>query len=414
MSKKIRSFFFPAATFVLLDFYVFQGVLSAIHSFSAITQSGIIFSYWIISLVAVLVFTALMQANMLRTAKPGSIALHLFAMVVGLYIAKVVAGVFLLTDDIRRVAQGVFQLVGSSAPGLVYIGRSSLMSLAGLASGFFLYVVLLLGFNNKYRYKLHRHTLRFTNLPVAFNGIKIIQLSDIHSGSLANRKAVQQGLDLIMEAKPDLILFTGDLVNDHAQEMHDYIDVFSQLGAPLGVYSILGNHDYGDYVTWASAAHKQHNLQHLKQIHADMGWRLLLNEHTVLERNGEQIALLGVENWGAKGFAQYGDLEKTYRGSEKYVFKLLMSHDPSHWEAQVLPSYPDIDLTLSGHTHGMQFGFENSFFRFSPVQWVYKQWAGLYERASQKLYVNRGFGFIGYQGRVGILPEITLLELIRG
>ncbi len=411
MSKKIRSFFFPAVLFVLLDFYIFQGVLSAIHSFSAITQSGIIFSYWIVSLIAVVVFTVLMQANMFRKAKPGSVTLHVFAVVVGLYIAKVIAGTFLLTDDIRRLVQLGIETVGSSSPGLIHISRSSAMSLAGLASGSLLYVVMLSGFGNKYRYKLHRHTLHFPNLPAAFNGLKIVQLSDIHSGSLANRKAVQEGINRVMEEQPDLILFTGDLVNDRAQEMHDYVDVFAQLKAPFGVYSILGNHDYGDYVSWESALHKHHNLEHLKQIHADMGWRLLLNEHAVLERNGEQIALLGIENWGAKGFAQYGDLKKAYEGTEKYAFKLLMSHDPSHWEAQVLPSYPDIDLTLSGHTHGMQFGFENSFFRFSPVQWVYKQWAGLYETGRQKLYVNRGFGFIGYQGRVGILPEITVLTL---
>lgn len=412
MSKKVRSFFFPATLFVLLDFYIFQGVKSAIQSLSVITQTGVIFSYWSISIAGLLLFVALMQANMFRTAKPGSFALHVFAVVVGLYIAKVIAGTFLLTDDIRRVVQWAFESVVSPATEGVHISRSSFMSLAGLFSGSLLYVLMLSGFGNKYRYKLHRHTLHFSNLPEAFRGLKIIQLSDIHSGSLANRKAVQEGINRVMEEQPDLILFTGDLVNDRAQEMHDYVDVFAQLKASLGVYSILGNHDYGDYVSWESAQHKHHNLEHLKQIHTDMGWQLLLNEYRVIERNGAQLALLGVENWGAKGFAQYGDLKKAYEGSEKYPFKILLSHDPSHWEAQVVPHYPDIDLTLSGHTHGMQFGFENSFFRFSPVQWVYKQWAGLYEKGMQKLYVNRGFGFIGYQGRVGILPEITVLTLV--
>ncbi len=215
-----------------------------------------------------------------------------------------------------------------------------------------------------------------------------------------------------MQEKPDLILFTGDLVNDRASEMENYADVFSRLKAPLGVFSTLGNHDYGDYVQWESGAAKTANLESLKRVHASMGWRLLMNEHVVLEKNNEQIALLGIENWSAKGrFPKYGKMDLAYPGTEKYPFKILMSHDPSHWDAEVQPKYGDIDLMLAGHTHGMQFGVEIPGFKWSPVQYVYKEWAGLYETGKQKLYVNRGFGFIGYPGRVGILPEITLIEL---
>jgi predicted MPP superfamily phosphohydrolase len=223
---------------------------------------------------------------------------------------------------------------------------------------------------------------------------------------------VQQGVDKILKLKPDLILFTGDLVNNKAEEMLDYIDVFKQLAAPLGVYSVLGNHDYGDYVQWESKEQKTENLDRLKQVHGQMGWRLLLNENVLIERDGHKIALLGIENWSAKAnFPKYGKMDQAHPGTEEVPFKILMSHDPSHWEAEVLNKYNDIDLMLSGHTHGMQFGVEVPWLRWSPVQYVYKQWAGLYESGHQKLYVNRGFGFIGYPGRVGILPEISLLEL---
>ncbi len=243
--------------------------------------------------------------------------------------------------------------------------------------------------------------------------MRIVHISDIHSGSFNNKSAVQKGVDHILQLKPDLILFTGDLVNNKADEMVEYKEVFQKLQAPMGVYSTLGNHDYGDYVQWDSETAKKQNLERLKETHREMGWNLLLNEHVVLEKEGQQIGLLGVENWSNKArFPKYGKLDKAYEGTANLPFKILMSHDPSHWDAEVRKSYQDIDLMLAGHTHGMQFGVELPWFKWSPVQYVYKQWAGLYEEEKQKLYVNRGFGFIGYPGRVGILPEITLLELI--
>jgi predicted MPP superfamily phosphohydrolase len=271
---------------------------------------------------------------------------------------------------------------------------------------------LLYGFSNKYNYKIKKLSLHFPNLPASFKGLKIVQVSDIHSGSFTHKHAVQHGVEKILALKPDLILFTGDLVNNEATEMENYMDVFNQLRAPMGVYSVLGNHDYGDYKTWDSKADKILNLERLKAVHGELGWRLMMNENTLLEKNGEQIALIGIENWSNKArFPKYGDLKKAYAGTESVPFKILMSHDPSHWDAEVRPKYNDIDLMLSGHTHGMQFGVEIPWLKWSPVQYVYKQWAGLYESGAQKLYVNRGFGFIGYPGRVGILPEITFIEL---
>jgi predicted MPP superfamily phosphohydrolase len=282
----------------------------------------------------------------------------------------------------------------------------------GFGIGGTIFGSMLLGFGNKYRYKTNHVRLKYENLPEAFRGMKVLHISDIHSGSFTDKQAVARGVDHILAEKADIILFTGDLVNDQAKEMKEYQDLFARLKAPMGVYSTLGNHDYGDYHDWGSPAEKQQNLERLKQVHAEMGWRLLMNEHVALEKNGQKIALLGIENWSAKGnFPKYGKMADAHAGTGDYAFKILMSHDPSHWDAEVVPSYGDVDLMLSGHTHGMQFGVELPGFKWSPVQYMYKQWAGLYEQGAQKLYVNRGFGFIGYPGRVGILPEITVIEL---
>ena len=217
-----------------------------------------------------------------------------------------------------------------------------------------------------------------------------------------------------MQQKADMILFTGDLVNNVAIETKDFLNEYKTLKAPYGVFSVLGNHDYGDYVAWESQTAKYENLEALKKVHADSGWRLLMNEHVAIEKDGEKIALLGIENWGGgKYFPKYGKMNEAHKGTEEYKFKILMSHDPSHWDKQVRTEYPDVDLTLSGHTHGMQFGIEIPGFKWSPVQYIYKHWAGLYKQDNQYLYVNRGLGFLGYPGRLGIWPEITVIELTK-
>jgi predicted MPP superfamily phosphohydrolase len=342
-----------------------------------------------------------------------------FSVLVGLFLLKLFAAIFFLIDDIRRGVQWLWGKLffqnGNAAEtqSSPRISRSLFLSWMGIAVGGSLFGTLLYGFTNKYNYKVKRIPLQFPNLPSAFKGLKIVQISDVHSGSFNNIEAVQKGVEKILSLKPDLVLFTGDLVNNKHDEMIPYIEVFDKLKAPLGVYSIFGNHDYGDYVAWETPEQKIQNLDRLKEVHQKMGWRLLLDEHVALEKEGEQIALIGIQNWSAlSNFPKYGNLSKAYADTEKYPFKILMSHDPTHWDAEVRPKFADIDLTLSGHTHGFQFGVEIPGFRWSPVQYVYRQWAGLYKEGSQAIYVNRGFGFIGYPGRVGVLPEITLLELV--
>jgi predicted MPP superfamily phosphohydrolase len=272
------------------------------------------------------------------------------------------------------------------------------------------------GIRNRYNYRVRKIKLQLAGLPAAFKGLKIAQISDIHTGSFDNHLAVQHGIERVMAQNADIVFFTGDLVNNHSDEVDDkYKEIYSRVKAPMGVYSTLGNHDYGDYVEWPSKEAKAANLQKLKDTHAEVGWRLLMNENVVFQRGEDKIAIIGIENWSAKAnFPKHGDMKKAYAGltEQNIPIKILLSHDPSHWDAQVRPEYPDVQLTLSGHTHGMQFGVESKWLKWSPVQYMYEQWAGLYQQGSQYLYVNRGFGFLGYPGRLGILPEITVFELV--
>lgn len=399
----------------LLDLYVYQALKTVTQNSNEKMRIVVQVTYWVISgltlatLISFPYFQGLQSSKVFRN--------YVFAIMVGLFFAKLVSAVFFTADDLRR---GGLWLTAKILPRAyargvsegISIPRSTFMSWLGLGMGGSLFGALLYGFNNKYKYQVKHVKLAFDNLPQAFAGLRIVHISDIHSGSFQNKEAVNHGVDMILRQKPDLVLFTGDLVNDRADEMSGYMDVFSRVTAPMGVYSSLGNHDYGDYVAWPSMEAKKENLERLKQVHGQLGWRLLMNEHVVLEKEGDQIALLGIENWGAKGrFPKYGKMHEAHPGTEHIPFKILLSHDPSHWDAEVKVKYPDIDLMLAGHTHGMQFGLENPYFKWSPVQWMYKQWAGLYEEGKQKLYVNRGYGFIGYPGRVGILPEITVIEL---
>lgn len=416
MRSPIGAFIF-VVIMLLLDTYVFQAVKAVSQSVSPKSKLIIYSIYWTIVILAIfgfLVFAFTDQHFLSRKVRT-----YLFAFIIGLFLAKITASVFILMDDILR---GILWVTGkvfySNAKGDVSNGseitRSVFLSWLGLALGGGLFSSLVYGFGNKYKYNVKRMQLSFDNLPKGFKGLKILHISDIHSGSFTDKRAVLHGVQEILKENADIILFTGDLVNDKATEMDDYLDVFNLLKAPMGVYSTLGNHDYGDYVKWpVDGISKEQNLENLKEVHATIGWRLLMNEHVVLEKGGDRIALLGIENWSAKAnFPKHGRMDLAHPGTEKYPFKILMSHDPSHWDAEVKTKYADVDLMLSGHTHGMQFGIEIPGFKWSPVQYVYKQWAGLYEDVKQKLYVNRGFGFIGYPGRVGILPEITLIELI--
>jgi uncharacterized protein len=403
------------ACMLSLDTYVFAAIRTLSLSATPKARNIIFTAYWTVSVLAVLGFLLFVFTG--PDFMPKKVRTYLFATVIGLFLGKLVASAFFLLDDLRRGIQWLagrlfIQGTGANDVGHGNISRSAFLSWVGITAGTGLFGSLLYGFGNKYRYTVKKLSLSSARLPEAFKGLKIVHISDIHSGSFTDKRAVEKGVELILQQKPDLILFTGDLVNNLASEMDEYQDVFARLKAPMGVYSTLGNHDYADYVKWDSADAKAQNLLKLKQVHAAMGWRLLKDEHVRLERNGEQIALIGVQNIsGRSSFHSYGSMEKAYQGVNPEHFQILMSHDPSHWDSEVRPLYPMVDLTLSGHTHGMQFGLELPGFRWSPVQYMYKQWAGLYEEGHQRLYINRGFGFIGYPGRLGILPEITVIEL---
>lgn len=405
-----------AGIMLLLDIYVFQILKFVTQSALPKTKTIINSTYWFITITALILLFILPYLNLDNLHK--GVRSTIFAIVIGLFLTQLIASVFFLIDDIRRGIQWIVGKLffsnteGESIQSGVSISRSMFLSWLGLGIGGGLYTSLIYGFTNKYNYNVKKVKLSFDNLPAAFKGLKVVQISDIHSGSFSDKEAVLRGVKKIQSLHPDLILFTGDLVNNEATEMADYMDVFDKLSAPLGVYSVFGNHDYGDYAHWPTPQAKVDNLENLKKVHASLGWRLLLDEHVPIEKDGQQFGLIGIQNWSAlKRFPKYGNLPKAYEGAEKYPFKILMSHDPTHWDAEVRTRFADIDLTLAGHTHGMQFGVELPGFRWSPVEYVYRQWAGLYEEGKQKLYVNRGYGFIGYPGRVGILPEITLFEL---
>ncbi len=402
---------------LLLDLYVFQALKTVSMSSSSRTKTIIYTSYWILTTLVIISFLFLVINK--NDFFPKVLRSYIFAIIIGVFLAKLTTVFFLLIDDLRRAVQwiGLKVIYSSKKMDTVEaegITRSVFLSWVSLLAGGTLFGSLIYGFGNKYNYKIKRVKLSYDNLPAGFKGLKILQISDIHSGSFTDANAVQHGVDKILKENADIILFTGDLVNDKANEMEEYLHIFSQLKAPMGVYSVLGNHDYGDYIQWPQdGVSKEENLENLKKTHEIMGWRLLMNEHVSLKRGGDEIALLGIENWSAKArFPKHGRMDLAYPGAEKYPFKILMSHDPSHWDAQVKEKYPEVDLMLSGHTHGMQFGVNIPGFQWSPVQYMYKEWAGLYEDGKQKLYVNPGFGFIGYPGRVGILPEITVIELV--
>lgn len=401
------------AVVLLIEYYAFHALKFAVRNLRP--------SYRNLSLGIYIVFTVLWFAMLLsfdyfRTADDMNRTLRSLVIVffMGFLLSKLLISSILILDDVRRLGYyivGLFFPKDQTPAGVVEgMTRSAFITRFALLFGGTVFGTMLYGMSNRYNYSIRKIKLAFDHLPKAFRGLRVVQLSDIHSGSFTDPAAVMKGVEMVMAQKPDLILFTGDLVNNKSDEMHDYISIFSTLNAPLGVYSILGNHDYGDYVQWNSQADKQANLDALKAIHAQMGWRLMLDEHAVIEKDGEAIALIGVENISAKGFHSYGNLAKAYAGAEKFPFKILMSHDPSHWDHETTVAFNDIDLTLSGHTHGMQFGVEIPWLKWSPIQYAYNRWAGLYQKNRQYLYVNRGFGFLGYPGRVGILPEITVID----
>ncbi|RAJ02206.1 hypothetical protein LX64_03215 [Chitinophaga skermanii] len=408
----------------MVDLYVFMGVRAVVKNTSSKTKKITYTAYWTFSIIIYIILITFGLKSVHWELVP-SLRSHVITLIMGQFFAKAIVILFMIIDDIRRFITWIIYRVSppkaeSREPGLKSgITRSQFLTRAGMFLGGGLFATLAYGFSNKYNYHIRRVKLHFSNLPSAWKGLKIVQISDIHSGSFNNKQAVEKGVAMINAQNADIVFFTGDLVNDRAIEMQEYMGVFNKVKAPMGVYSTLGNHDYGDYFPWpdrdanGNSAQKAANLEQLKAIHGELGWQLMMNENKIFTRNGQQLAVVGIENWSANPrFPRKGDMPKAMAGTEQVPFKILLSHDPTHWDAEVRPVYPSIDLMLAGHTHGMQFGIEIPYFKWSPAQYLYKQWAGLYKEKRQVLYVNRGFGFLGYPGRVGILPEITVIELV--
>ncbi len=406
---------FFLVAFLLIDFYVFQAVSNVSKDLSTTWKAVVRYGFWIPTVLcaAALFWWTFGDPYKISAGTRNWIITGLFAT----YFSKLFAVFFLFIDDLQRLvrwmAKAFYKGPSNALPGEV-ISRSEFLSKTALVASAIPFGAMAYGIiSGAHDYRVRKVTVNLPNLPKAFDGIRIAQLSDIHSGSFFNKTAVKGGVEMVLNEKPDLIFFTGDLVNNESVEVKDYIDVFNKLKAPLGVFSVTGNHDYGDYKNWSSAEEKQQNFKDLIEAHRLLGFDLLMNENRTLQLNGDKISILGIENWGAGRFAKYGKLDQAYKGTEEAATKILLSHDPSHWDAQVRPTYKDIDLVLAGHTHGFQFGVEIGNFKWSPSQYAYKQWAGLYTEGNQHLYVNRGFGYLGYPGRVGMPPEITILELKR-
>jgi predicted MPP superfamily phosphohydrolase len=403
----------PLLAFLLfaIDYYVFQAFKTLFNEKSY--KNFIYTTYWTITALVLLSFFVyhFTQPAVLGNTIRRFILVFLFMV----YLSKFFVVIILLFNDLGRLFQWGYQKIAPpQTPNPEGITRSDFMMKLALGFGAVPFLGMTYGiFSGAHDYRIRKHTIKLPNLPPAFEGLKILQLSDIHAGSFFDKEAVKRGIAMAIVQKPDIIFFTGDLVNNTADEMENYIDVFNKLTAPLGIFSVLGNHDYGDYVFWKNAEAKKQNLEQLKDIHKQMGWQLLMNEHRIIEKEGDKIAIIGVENWSAKPqFPKKGKLKAAYQGADAPV-KLLLSHDPTHWDAEIRPQYTDIDITFSGHTHGAQFGLEWGDIKWSPVKYIYRQWAGLHKEAQQYLYVNRGFGYLGFPGRIGIFPEITVIELKR-
>lgn len=385
---------FILLAWVIADVYFFQAA-------KTLTANNVIlWGYWLIDVLIAVGFGGLIGLG--RTNRqPAKLISWLMALVLLTVVPKIIATPVLLLEDITRIFRH-------------FPPRTQWVSELALTLAAIPFLGLLYGMTGgRHRYQVHKVTLKFDDLPEAFDGFTITQLSDIHAGSFTSRKGVEKGVTMVNRQNSDLLLFTGDLVNNQASEMAPWIATFSKLKAPYGKYSVLGNHDYGDYIKWESKQAQNANLSELKKVHKALGFKLLLNEAATIEKDGQSIALIGVENWGKGGFHKYGSLTKAAASVPDEEFKILMSHDPSHWEAKTLENLKHIHLTLAGHTHGMQFGIELFGFQWSPVKYVYPQWAGLYKKDDKYLYVNRGFGFLGFKGRIGIWPEITVITLQR-
>jgi predicted MPP superfamily phosphohydrolase len=405
-------FIIICALFLFIEFYSFQAVRTLIK------LRWLLVSYQIISLL-LFIFIIYSFTQFDRSIGQTKQTMFTMGLMLVVYVPKIVITLVLLGEDIFRVGAGLVNYFidnpNLTKENVIPSRRKFVSQLAvGLAAVPFLSLIYGI-FEGKYNFKVFKQTVFFPDLPDAFDGFTITQISDVHSGSFDNPEKISYAIDLVNEQNSDMILFTGDIVNTHATEMHPWLETFNKIkDHKFGKYAVLGNHDYGEYVTWPSEQKKDENFEAIKSLYGEIGFQLLLNEHTYVQKGEDKIALVGVENWG-HNFKKAGDLNKASQGVQQDDFKVLMSHDPSHWEYEIKNHPKNFHLTLSGHTHGMQFGIEiPGYFKWSLAQYVYKQWAGLYENAGRYVYVNRGFGFHAYPGRVGIMPEITVIELKKG
>ncbi len=412
-------FIIAACIFIIaFDIYCFKAITSVFKKCKPNTKKVLAISYWGYSALLIFGVFCGIYLNLFLTLR--AIILVSFFLTVACKMAMLP---FLVLDDLRRLwIKLTRKKTHTTAPAITStnqeddkISRSAFLVKAGLVTAAVPLTSLSWGIiSGAYDYQVRRVNLILPNLPKAFDGITMGQISDIHSGSFYNKTAVKGGVEMLLAEKPDFIFFTGDLVNNLTNEVRDYQDIFSKVKAPLGVYSSLGNHDYGDYYFGKeSSPAKVKNLKDMVDVHKIMGYDLLMNDNRRLKVDGEEIGILGVENWGMGRFPKYGKMELAVKNTDDLPVKLLLSHDPSHWRGEVLQKYPQIDAMFSGHTHGMQFGLRFKEIQWSPIQYIYKEWAGLYQEQHQQLYVNVGYGFLGYPGRVGILPEITIFTLKR-
>jgi uncharacterized protein len=404
---------------LLIDLYAFQAFRFLTRGYSQTTIRWIKTIYWLIScfcfvLIAITQFTDWHSWNIyFRT--------YSIALLIILIPSKIILALFVLFDDLVRFLHWLIIKISSwfrrtgpneNAQQATTLSRSDFLIKMGLFIGSIPFFSMIYGMAfNTYNYKIRKMKLILPDLPGSFDGFRIVQISDIHTGSFLSTGPLTRAVKIINEQKPDVVFFTGDLVNYNHTEALNYIDTLKEIKAIHGVFSIFGNHDYGDYYKWDNLAEKENDIQELKNIHSRLGWKLLWDEHHDIEQDGEKITVIGVQNCSSHGFSNYGSLEKATKNINYSPVNILLSHDPSHWQKEVTKKYLKINLTLSGHTHGMQFGVEIPGFKWSPIQYIYKEWAGIYREKNQYLYVNRGLGFIGYPGRVGILPEITVIEL---
>ncbi len=406
--------FITILVFILMDVYVYFALRKSINKskYRIIYKYLYFFSVFIAYVGLYFLYTTFTQKPLEASLVPNLFVGFFFSF----FVFKLLFIVFILFEDLLRFVELLFSafrnLISNKAKKVQAPGRRKFIRQSGLIIAGIPFTSMIYGVvKGRYDFKINRVKLSFKNLPKSFDGFKIVQISDIHSGSFDSVEAINKGIDLVNEQNADIILFTGDLVNNDSREVLPFIDNFKRLQTKNGVYSVLGNHDYGDYKKWNSEKEKKENMDLLFDYQKQMNFKLLNNENVTISKNGESIGIIGVENWGNHPFPQRGDLDEAIKGVENIPFKILMSHDPTHFTKKVVPHKTHFDLTLAGHTHGMQFGIDIPGFKWSPIEYIYPQWAGLYQEAKQYLYVNRGFGFLGFPGRAGIRPEITVIEL---